>query len=437
MKRRVLRAHANKRQLRLIFTTNHLSNINSFQVLCDASFLRAVIHSYWSSQNGGDVSNFRFEGVLGSMAFMRDAVVNAFNVIDHKHLPSSQPQKEVNKKSVRTEGRKKISDQSSSGITVNFYYLPETELALRRMMSNSNNRDNVKATINTLENVKGSLSVSSRPKKHEKQQGHLFKPRSNSKTPPNPNKAINDLFLGMTKLTPVHRGIENDGDTSRPIPASFKGRPNASKHVSGEVKAIEAFAWQQGSPGCNSGSLGRHSSGPSPNHFFFIASQSHDVRRVLSAQAGLLRWAQHPDCVWIELKSASYSYPDPPVGSVTQGDVVGRAGAPAKLGGADTHRLSAADVAFMKHLGVLQSGAGREQRPPQTILGAHRNPTDAGSTIDKSEVVCKEDLRAGASSLSCDNGHTPTVGNRKRKRQHNPNPLSMKKKQKRESFRIG
>ncbi|KAK7202244.1 hypothetical protein NESM_000295200 [Novymonas esmeraldas] len=61
MKRRVLRAHANKRCLRILSASNHLqasasSSVGAagigergFAVLCDASFLRAVVLAYWQA----------------------------------------------------------------------------------------------------------------------------------------------------------------------------------------------------------------------------------------------------------------------------------------------------------------------------------------------------------------------------------------------------
>lgn len=47
MKRRVLRAHANKRHLRHICASHALSP-NNYNILVDASFLRSVIQAYMS-----------------------------------------------------------------------------------------------------------------------------------------------------------------------------------------------------------------------------------------------------------------------------------------------------------------------------------------------------------------------------------------------------
>ncbi|KPA75774.1 hypothetical protein ABB37_08306 [Leptomonas pyrrhocoris] len=53
MKRRVLRAHANKRCLRILSASHQLRTPSSgdrrYAVLCDASFLRAVLLSYWQA----------------------------------------------------------------------------------------------------------------------------------------------------------------------------------------------------------------------------------------------------------------------------------------------------------------------------------------------------------------------------------------------------
>ena len=53
MKRRVLRAHANKRCLRILSASNQLRTLSStdrgYAVLCDASFLRAVLLAYWQA----------------------------------------------------------------------------------------------------------------------------------------------------------------------------------------------------------------------------------------------------------------------------------------------------------------------------------------------------------------------------------------------------
>ncbi|CCW64158.1 unnamed protein product [Phytomonas sp. EM1] len=442
MKRRVLRAHANKRQLRLIFTTNHLSNPNIFHVLCDASFLRTVIHSYWSSHNGGDEDDFQSGGVGGVMAFMQDTVVSAFNIIDNHHLPASKPLKETYRKCRLNERKKKACNNFSSVITVKFYYLPETEIALRRMMANSNSRDDTKATVNALfANVEGASPAPSQHRKSAKQHAHSFRPIHNSKTERDGDKVVRALFLGMTKLTHTNRIIEKEGENPRQVAASTKDDHNTSKTVCNEVKVIEAFARQYCShergcsyPGWHASVLFELST-PSPAKFFFIATQSHDMRRRLPAQAALLRWAHNPDCVWIELKSATYSYPDDSVHSVTHDGAGGQAG-PSRFNGAELSRLSAADIAFMMHLGVLQggTGCGRKAMPSNSV--SHCDPINESSKVSKSEVAGEVNSHMGEASLPCDVEHSPAVGNRKRKRQRNPNPLSMKKKQKRESFRI-
>ncbi|KAG5509843.1 hypothetical protein JKF63_07488 [Porcisia hertigi] len=181
---------------------------------------------------------------------------------------------------------------------------------------------------------------------------------------------------------------------------------------------------------------------------FFVATQSHDVRRRLAAVTPLLRLTTNPDALWVEQRGTAYRYAEDDVGASRLCDnnraVSNRfsssvAAAPSSLrsdrrkGEFDASRrvgfsrtppsqyssattttvvaaapkLTRADVAFMKHLGTATEVPLPEKsthHPPPSL--AFRN-----AVSDKAPV------------------------NRKRRRQKGQNPLSMKKRQKREVFR--
>ncbi|KPI83772.1 hypothetical protein ABL78_7188 [Leptomonas seymouri] len=113
MKRRVLRAHANKRCLRILSASNQLRTPSSgdrgYAVLCDASFLRAVLLSYWQAHAPSGWRESR-KRQLRRAAAPQQAM--------RRHQPSSQaPQEEEvqgsgkeNFKSVSREGRASASE---------------------------------------------------------------------------------------------------------------------------------------------------------------------------------------------------------------------------------------------------------------------------------------------------------------------------------------
>ncbi|GET86780.1 hypothetical protein, conserved [Leishmania tarentolae] len=184
---------------------------------------------------------------------------------------------------------------------------------------------------------------------------------------------------------------------------------------------------------------------------FFVATQSHDVRRRLAATTPLLRLTTNPDALWIEQRGAAYHYEE--ASTEARRPLLGMKGlenssssvtaAASARGGrrssepgpsrsanfSHTHssphaaattatviasapRLSRADVAFMKHLGT----AAEVPLPEKPSHHLHQ------------QQPCTSAAPGNGVSSGAPAG-------RKRRRQKGPNPLSMKKKQRREVFR--
>lgn len=200
------------------------------------------------------------------------------------------------------------------------------------------------------------------------------------------------------------------------------------------------------------------SGGPLPSkpflpRSFFIATQSHDVRRRLPSNTALLRLTTKPDAMWIELRGTAYTYDDD-TGKIsraggrhggeekrTRSPAADKASSAQRVSRAHTSTaaaaaaasmssrgptvmsvapaLSRADVAFMKHLGTATHVPLPEKATASTTA------TTTATTTSPA---------AAASTGKAEEGAAP-VAARKRSRQKGQNPLSMKKKQKREVFR--
>lgn len=190
---------------------------------------------------------------------------------------------------------------------------------------------------------------------------------------------------------------------------------------------------------------------------FFVATQSHDVRRRLAAVTPLLRLTTNPDALWIEQQGTAYHYGEegaearrPHIGMKGMGNCSPSAMAAAASSRGDrgssepgpsrsarfSHtpsslhaatamttvieaapQLSRADVAFMKHLGT----AAEVPLPAKSSHHPHQQE--------------QQQLQPGAAPASDNGVSNRKPADRKRRRQKGQNPLSMKKKQRREVFR--
>ncbi|CCD14498.1 unnamed protein product, partial [Trypanosoma congolense IL3000] len=122
MKRRVLRAHANKRRMRLI-SAEHGLCLDGYNILCDASFLRAISTAICNHNLGrgcGDPSAVRSSPQRTLMSVM----YQTFNA-----ATSHTPQGAV------AEG---AEQPKLKGMTLSLYYLPETATTLRRVVRPGN-----------------------------------------------------------------------------------------------------------------------------------------------------------------------------------------------------------------------------------------------------------------------------------------------------------
>ncbi|CAM37419.1 conserved hypothetical protein [Leishmania braziliensis MHOM/BR/75/M2904] len=194
---------------------------------------------------------------------------------------------------------------------------------------------------------------------------------------------------------------------------------------------------------------------PFSPRMFFVATQSHDVRRRLAAATPLLRLTTSPDALWIEQRGTAYHYgedgaearrqrrgnravsscPSSPAVAAAPYSRIGwrnselvssrfsslshtpsapHAAATTTTVVAAAPQLSRADVAFMKHLGTAA------EVPLPEKFSHHLHPPQQRASPEPGNGV--------SSRVPAD---------RKRRRQKGRNPLSMKKKQRREVFRAG
>ncbi|KAG5484482.1 hypothetical protein LSCM1_07852 [Leishmania martiniquensis] len=186
---------------------------------------------------------------------------------------------------------------------------------------------------------------------------------------------------------------------------------------------------------------------------FFVATQSHDVRRRLAAVTPLLRLTTNPDALWIEQRGTAYHY-----------DEEGTEGRRPREGSrAASGQPSSSAAAAPSSWSGLRSSEPRSAR----VAGYSRAPASphapatavtvvaAAPQLSRADVAFMRCLGAASevalpgkvshhlhqqSKLSA----SPATGNkasgiasadRKRRRQKGQNPLSMKKKRRREVFR--
>lgn len=451
MKRRVLRAHSNKRCLRQLSASHQITPNAPFHILVDASFLRTVLLSFWtqhappswkaalrrdrrkkqkkqqrqqqqSLEKGISASStsaaapaprsFDIQQLpLTPFRFMTSVVVDAFSSME-----SSSSSPSSTRHHLQSTARKPHHQQQ-------FVYicLPETEATLRR------------------------LQISMPPPTT------AASPSSSASTGPAarfdevPVEVVNSLLKDLR-----HMKLPSVGGSGK---------------LSNEAKAIEAFTQHHfteqqqqeraavvaattreenriaaAAATTTSSSLQWYSC-----HSLFIATQSHDVRRRLPSRSALLRWTSRPDAVWVEQRDATYSYANTPSSS-SAGGGLSSSSPPASL--AAQPQLSRADIAFISHL-----SASTQISAMSPAMAKLKRQVGSGAEAQRGKRHRGEDARApcpSASSSSAAGGdtsrtrRTDSADGRSaaaappKKRQRSAkgcNPLSMQKKKAREVFR--
>ncbi|RNF10020.1 uncharacterized protein Tco025E_06855 [Trypanosoma conorhini] len=359
MKRRVLRAHANKRRLRLL-SAEHGLRLDAYSILCDASFLRALMLATGAS----DRSPAR---ALKALMYETFAAATA-------HVSKEA---EAGAEAGSAAGAPQV--RRPKDLTLALYYLPETATSLRRMAQ---------------QRLAGWETASAPRKQKERNEGSATTPavRDERRTP-------------LSMVESLLAGLECAGGE-----AAATGR--------NEAKAIAQFLAAAGSVE----SRIPHAAQERKNaHFFFVATQSHDVRRLLPRSAALIRLTTSPTALWIERNGDAFHYGEEGAANSTP-----RQESAAAAGG---KVLSAADVAFMRHLSadlVPAAGANKRRRSETSNAAAAKMPDTTAAPQPKAAPMTghKSSMRRGNATRS------------RRKAVGGPNPLAVKKKRVREVFRV-
>lgn len=490
MKRRVARDKSNKRVLRLLSAEHDFSH-DAFQVLCDSSFLRALLQlpecsffsslskdnsrlpSHSSSHSSKQASSQRVElssssnlAGIGPFALLRSLSLQALDVLDRNigggggsggnHTLSS------------SEGRH--SKQLSN---IQWLYLPATERVLRHAVlgSTEEKAENEGTTQEDHHNLRTAPSKKAVTKNHVALTERLDK-----------------LFSSLRRITPRKEDVR---ETAHPSPLP----PETPKFLlaeTNEVKAISNYVeFQRHCRQKEAASTTLQSDGrllppaasQSPRtSFLFVGTQSHDVRRLLPDDAALLRITHHPTAMWVEIKRVHYHYQKDgreersisalhaPVvqnhsstqenrekcigkGEEGSGGKDARAAAPPpsqRPPSTTTPRsvLPPADVAFIRYLETKAEDTQGKKRhrcgdrlpegtttatPPSAA--ASSSPVSHGSGLPSAELYhARTEEKVGKNPSSTTDAQV--AQRRRRSRESHPNPLSMKKKQKKEVLRL-
>lgn len=443
MKRRVQRAHSNRRALRIISATHKLS-LGEYNVLVDASFLRATVMAFLHEEHRllGERANRGESDPGGALmggpphlphphvdpfTYMTGLIEESFGVSPNGS--SVEDGRRRTGEQGRGEHHQQVGARKAKGVQLHFCYLPETTFTLHRLIQRQQQAENnkrkyktskiqeaVKHILSRLQRVRfspaGAAPSADSAKKAgapEQQQPHR-----------NEAKAI-AAFLAFVAQpqTPrqQHRDEEGKAETEQPPPPPAQVSPNPFQ----ERKNA---------------------------HHFFVATQSHDVRRLLPPNAALLRLALHPNCVYVEVRDQAFHYPEDRAHSQRSPQAASSSSSSSSFsspfkrcrseGGprattpllAHGQGVSAADVAFMEHLGLKKSvipavatpsAPAPDKRPARERRGAE------GREQRMLSSVCNENLPRQRSERKRAARKQKTAA---------PNPLSRKKKQKREVFRI-
>lgn len=355
MKRRVLRAHANKRNLRLL-SAEHGLRLDAYNVLCDASFLRAVALAENNSARS-------LAKALKGLVYDTFAAATSHAVQESSDTSSGEA--------------RRFKDLSLS-----LFYLPETATALRRLAQRQEEQGMPSSSVKGKRGGAGKCEGKFTSKDGKNEKGSL-------------SGVLESLLSGLECI----------------------GRENVAVHKN-EAKAIAQFvaaaASGQGLPPTIQERRNARC--------FFVATQSHDVRRLLPGNTALIRLTTSPTALWIEKNADAFHYNE---GGIKQTPTHS---ASAPLQG--VKGLSAMDVAFIRHLSEdLLPGASATKR--RRLV----SPNDGARTSAAvSATPTGDKTTTGADH---DDGVEKQKNIRRRKGgAHRPNPLAMKKKRVREVFRV-
>ncbi|CBH09051.1 hypothetical protein, conserved [Trypanosoma brucei gambiense DAL972] len=429
MKRRVLRAHANKRRLRIL-SAEHGLCLDSYNILCDASFLRAVGHAICNNNfsmgggGGGGTSsginnninnnnkNNNNNNNKNGISEMHEPPVRTLKALMHETFAAAASQ------TTQSDSEPAEKSKQQKGINLSLYYLPETATALRRMVQREEKNDVEKVTNRGSKGHGKNISSASHAGGGIKKCGL--------------GAVAEALLKGLMCV-----GYQNRETTSTAEVSSESGGRNEGKAVTQFITEVAS-----GKPHGYSVHGGKNA------NFFFVATQSHDVRRLLPADSALIRLTTMPTALWIERNGDSFNYEgsgkmnnrnanssnynhNKSYGSSGSGDVHNdfHCGG-VRVGG---HKgLSEADIAFMRHLSAnLVPGA----EPP---LKRARGFDNIKSVTDGIPRVAKGKSQrdAAVTSRSGDSSVSAFVKHSSRRKARGPNPLSVKKKRKREVLRV-
>lgn len=171
----------------------------------------------------------------------------------------------------------------------------------------------------------------------------------------------------------------------------------------------------------------------SEGHTVMVATQSHDLRRLLPANCGVVRVSFRPFAVWVELNHANGNNKEAAHSKSTSNI---RAGSAPNIA-----TLSPADRAYMKALGVAPANETKKKTKSDRLAQRKRNREPESSTVPVSSASEKDNQNAPAAAAPAAVATRPGNGRPlSSKARHNkpkqPNPLSVKPKTKRETFSV-
>lgn len=435
MKRRVARDHSNKRVLRSL-SARHAFSHDAFHVLCDASFLRALLQLPECSPFSRGKQK---EGPHSSPS-------NASSGASHHSLSQDpfQVLKTLTLQSLDVLDRQSMKGKDKSGgkltkqlSRIQWTYLPSTARVLKSMCDHRDKSDNTQGPNGKQRGPSssdGNLLLSS--VKRLLSNLHVIgeqRPEISSSVPSESNEAQTEEAVtpGRTPSLDVNHFLSPEANEAKAI-ESFVLHHQKRRHQSRmgntpSSTSSTALAPLVGGPVLMERSI-----------FLFVATQSHDVRRRLPEDAALLRLTHHPTAMWVEIRGEHYSYDTdtnatrkhhPQDKRVNQGR--NREGANNNdntntnnknrgiLTPSRGPKISPADLAFLRHLGkdvVNPSETTQNGNSSHASSISSNTVTNNNSTESKSERA------------------TPI--RRKRKAEAHPNPLAVKKKQKKEVIRL-
>lgn len=208
---------------------------------------------------------------------------------------------------------------------------------------------------------------------------------------------------------------EPSSATTSPAPSAEA--PQAPAVDRNELKAIAATI--------KNSSATSSTSSANKNHFFyFVATQSHDLRALLPPAAAILRATFKPTAIWIEINNSSSA-------STNLRDAAPAAPTTTRLVQQRRPSLSGADAAFLESLGINNKTGKKRlaERKPRALTPLN---LVAASSVQSPGELGNPAAEAAASQPPQPKKFIPKKDNKPK----GANPLSMKKKSPRETFSI-